>query len=94
MRLCVFPIFRIPAGELPINNCSNLVIAYDDIPWAKICMGEVSAALASMSLHDRFTKNFCTILQGNLSTEKRMKVIDVTKGAKRTIAHPSVIDSS
>ena len=82
MCLCVFQILWIPPRKLPINKHNNTVVAYYDITRANIPMGETSSILASMAPSDRFTSNLARILQRDLSTEERVKLIIAEKGSK------------
>jgi hypothetical protein len=70
---------------LPINNCNNIAIAYDDITWANIPMGETGPVLARMALRDGFTIHLCTILQWDMSAEKRMKFFIAEKVAESIV---------
>lgn len=90
MCLCVFPILWIPPRKLPINKYSHAIVPYYDITRANVPMGETSSILASMALSDRFTCKLARILQRDLSTEKRVKLVIAEKRPKSTVSHTNV----
>ena len=90
MRLCVFPIFRIPPSELPIDDRNDLAVAHDEIAWAKVSVREIGSVSTSMTPRDSFTVDLRTILQWDVSAEKRMELFITDKRAKRIVSHPVV----
>lgn len=90
MRLCVFPIFRIPSGELLINDGDDFAILDDEIALAKVPVRETGSVATSMTPRDAWTVDPRTILLWDVSTEECMEFLVIAERTEEFVSYPVV----